>query len=40
MNPDAHSVHMAVRAVVVYLFTNITPKGPVYTINVFIDQTE
>ena len=26
MNPDAHSVHMALRAVVVYLFTNITPK--------------
>ena len=26
MNPGAHSVHMALRAVVVYLFTNITSK--------------
>ena len=26
MNPDAHSIHIALKAVVVYLFTNITPK--------------
>ena len=49
MNPDAHSVNMTVRAVVVYLFTNITPKytdilktenGITKTINVEIQVSE